>query len=149
MENKINESFDFVLRHYRRNAFIAYRQFIKPVIWWKRRGAAAVLTGCILAASAAFVYVELHKLESSTKIVDVITEKSSEIPETTVEVKRIDFADVPVDSVVRKIENVYGVKVEGITETDTMRLTLNYNGTVQDLIDAINLTLGTNLYLSK
>lgn len=63
--------------------------------------------------------------------------------------KRIEFADTPLDSVANRIEEVYGVKVHGRNSTDTMRLTLSYEGTAQDLVEAINLTLDTHLSISE
>lgn len=147
MESKFKESVDFVSHFYRRDAFVARRRFVSHYLLWRWRGVAAALAGCVLAASAAIVYVGTHRIETAQPEVLPVVEMPVEPVKT--EVKRIEFVNAPLDSVVTRIENVYGVKVDGVSESDTMRLTLSYEGTAEDLVYAINLTLDTHLSISR
>ena len=147
MEKQFRESVDFVSHYYRRDAFIAHRRFVRHTGLWGGRGVAGAPAGCVLAASAPFLYVKVHEANNIPEtVVDGNHEPTREV---LAEVKRIEFADTPLDSVATRIEEVYGVKVHGRNSTDTMRLTLSYEGTAQDLVEAINLALDTHLSISE
>ena len=66
------------------------------------------------------------------------------------EVKVIDFENAPLPEVVKKIESVYGVKVEGVPASpDEYVLSLHYEGTPTDLISVINEILGTQMTVAE
>ncbi len=147
MEIKFKESVGFVSHFYCRGAFVARRRFVSHYRLWRWRGVAAALAGCVLVASAAIVYVGTHRVETAQS--EVLPAVEMSVEPVKAEVKRMEFVNAPLDSVVGRIENVYGVKVKGVSESDTMRLTLSYEGTAEDLVDAINLTLDTHLSISR
>lgn len=146
MESKFKESVDFVSHFYCRGAFVARRRFVSHYRLWRWRGVAAALAGCVLAASAAIVYVGTHRVGTAQPDLPAV---EMSVEPVKAEVKRMEFVNAPLDSVVTRIENVYGVKVDGVSESDTMRLTLSYEGTAEDLVDAINLTLDIHLSISR
>ncbi len=154
MTDKIRRSLDFVVRYYRPGAF-------KPDLWafapqksfWRRYAvAASVAGGILLAAAAVTAYVALNREETpQTPLLDK-PEPIKKTPEVTLpitpEIKKIEFNDASLPEVVKAIESVYGVKVNGNTSGQP-NLTLSYQGTAEDLISTINDLLGTNLSIEK
>ena len=155
-DKKINDSFHFVVRFYRPGAFRADRNpsgilYISPVkSWWRRYGIAASFAGVALLASAIVIgYYASHESPSAAPMVEETTTRPVSPAGAEEKIQRIEFTDVPLRQVVAKIEEVYGVKIEGLEPGDTHRLTLSYEGTATDLVDTINDTLGTNLTIAK
>ena len=66
------------------------------------------------------------------------------------EVKAIDFENAPLPDVIKKIETVYNVKVNGIPAyPEEYELSLHYEGTPTDLISVINEILGTQMTVTE
>lgn len=153
----MNESFiimerkdiDFIARRYRKGRFNAEagwkRLGVAPVSRWKRfRVAAAVAATVVLSATAAIIYQEYQASDTAQQPV--------EAPATSplAEVKVIDFENATLADVVRKIEEVYNVRVSNVPEQDNeRRLSLHYEGTPADLVAAINDILGTQMTVAE
>lgn len=141
---------DFIARHYRRGLFStkeAWRRMgISPWRSWRRfRAAAAIGAAVILSATAAVVFTQYRTADESP-----LTEQSTIPTSPLAVVKVIDFEDAPLPEVVKKIENLYGVKVEGLpANPEAHVLTLRYEGTPADLIAAINDILGTHMTVTE
>ena len=66
------------------------------------------------------------------------------------EIKVIDFENASLSDVVKKIEEVYNVKVENLPGNDKVyRLSLHYEGTPTDLIGVINDILNTQMTVTE
>lgn len=144
-----NKEIDFIARRYRKGRFSpdsGWRRLgIAPESLWKRyRVAATVAATVILSATATILYREyrLNDIPQQT----VPTETVSPLAE----VKVIDFENAPLPDVVKKIEAVYNVKVEGIPASpEEYVLSLHYEGTPTDLISVINDILETQMSVSE
>lgn len=151
MTDKIKHSLDFVVRFYRPGAFRPDGWFIEtPLPFWRRHAVAASIIGTVLVAAAAvttYVVLDHHSPATHTAPVPTTESPSVEIP-VAVEVATVEFENASLSEVVAAIENTYGVKVTGMSNTDT-RLTLHYQGTAEDLVETINDLLGTNLKVEK
>ncbi|MDE6085814.1 MAG: hypothetical protein K2G40_05375 [Muribaculaceae bacterium] len=136
---------DFIARHYRKNRFdvdTAWKRLgIASVSRWKRyKVAAAVATVIVLSATAAIIYQEYNTID--------IPHQSIKTPviNPLVEVKVIDFENASLTEVVKKIEEVYNVKVENLPQNEKVyKLSLHYEGTPTDLIGVINDILDTQM----
>ena len=148
MENK---EVDFIARRYKKGRFspdAGWRRLgIAPVSIWKRyRVAAAVAATVILSATATILYREYRLEDVPQQTMPVKTQTISPLAE----VKVIDFENAPLPEVVKKIESVYSVKVEGIPASpDEYVLSLHYEGTPTDLISVINEILGTQMTVAE
>lgn len=146
MENK---DIDFIARRYRKGRFKAdagWRRFgITPLSIWKRyRVAAAVAATVVLSATAALIYQEYRTVD--------MPQQTMETPAISplAEIKVIDFENASLPDVVKKIEEIYNVKVENLPENDNVyRLSLHYEGTPTDLIDVINDILDTQMIVTE
>lgn len=141
----------FVARHYRKGAFSADKAWSKLGIgrrgWWSRsRIAAAVAAIVVLGATAAIV---IRQYEPTPK--QEITVNAEPSFETRMEaVKVIEFDNAPLPAVTEEIKKVYGIEVAGLpTDSDSVRLTLRYEGNVRGLIENINEILDTNLSIKE
>lgn len=145
MKNMISKEVDFIARRYRTGRFVpdaGWRRLgIAPVSLWRRyRVAAAVAATVILSASAAILYREYRVNDVQQQIVPI------ETVSPMAEVKVIDFENAPLPEVIKKIESVYGVKVEGVPASpEEYVLSLHYEGTPTDLISVINDILETQM----
>lgn len=141
----ISKEVDFIARRYRTGRFVpdaGWRRLgIAPVSLWRRyRVAAAVAATVILSASAAILYREYRVNDVQQQIVPI------ETVSPMAEVKVIDFENAPLPEVIKKIESVYGVKVEGVPASpEEYVLSLHYEGTPTDLISVINDILETQM----
>lgn len=146
MENK---EVDFIARRYRKGSFSPDRGWrrlgIAPVSIWRRyRVAAAVAATLILSATATMLYREyrLNDVQPQTIPVETVSPLA--------EVKVIDFENASLLEVIKKIESVYGVKVEGVPASpDGYVLSLHYEGTPTDLISVINDILETEMTVTE
>ncbi len=144
-----NKEIDFIARRYRKGRFGAdagwNRLGIAPVSHWKRyRVAAAVAATVVLSATAALIYQEYKNVD--------VPKQTVEAPAVSplAEVRVIDFENASLTDVVRKIEEVYGVKVENLPEQgDEYELSLHYEGTPTDLVSVINDILGTQMTVAE
>lgn len=152
MTDKFKESLDFVVKYYRRDAFLPDDELFRmePLRrpWWRRTAIAASVAIGVLAASA-FLYVNLTRVSSEPQM----PEQTVTVPEVKVkvetEVRRIEFKDATLKQVAGAIEATYGVEVEGIDADGDMKLTLSYEGTAEDLMETINELLGTSLRINE
>lgn len=148
MENK---EVDFIARRYKKGRFspdAGWRRLgIAPVSIWKRyRVAAAVAATVILSATATILYREYRLEDVPLQTMPVKAQTISPLAE----VKVIDFENAPLPEVVKKIESVYGVKVEGVPASpEEYELSLHYEGTPTDLISVINEILGTQMTVAE
>lgn len=148
MENK---EVDFIARRYKKGRFspdAGWRRLgIAPVSIWKRyRVAAAVAATVILSATATILYREYRLEDVPQQTMPVKTQTISPLAE----VKVIDFENAPLPEVVKIIESVYGVKVEGVPASpEEYELSLHYEGTPTDLISVINEILGTQMTVAE
>lgn len=144
-----NKEVDFIARRYKKGRFspdAGWRRLgIAPVSLWRRyRVAAAVAATVILSATAAIVYKEYR--------LDEVPQQTAPVKNTSplMDVKVIDFENAPLPDVVKKIESVYGVKVEGVPASpEEYVLSLHYEGTPTDLISVINDILETGMTVSE
>lgn len=140
---------DFIARRYKKGKFSPdaswHRLGIAPVSKWRRyRVAAAVAATVILSATATILYREyrLNDIPQPTVPVETVSPLS--------EVKAIDFENAPLPDVIKKIETVYNVKVNGIPASpEEYELSLHYEGTPTDLISVINEILGTQMTVAE
>lgn len=142
---KHEENIRFVARHYRRDAFDT-RRALAAVIgrsgWWTplRSAAAAILL--IALGATATIIVRNNLAPASTEAVEQTILPADPIHVSSV----IDFDATPLPDVVTRIEEVYGIQVTGLpSDASDMTLTLHYEGPADELIEAINETLGTRL----
>lgn len=143
------KSIDFIAQRYRTGHFNTKdgwrRLGISPVSPWKKyRVAAAIAATVVLSATAAFIYQEYRNVD--------IQQPSVETPVISplAEVKVIDFEKTSLNEVVKKIEEVYNVKVENLPDKDQeYQLSLHYEGTPTDLIAVINDILGTQMTVAE
>lgn len=146
MENK---EIDFISRRYKKGRFSSDSGWqrlgiVQSSKWRIYRVAAAVAASVILSATAAIVYKE-YRLD--------------EVPQQTapakavnplVQVKVIDFENAPLPEVIKKIESVYSIKIEGIPDSpEQYVLSLHYEGTPTDLISVINDILETKMTVKE
>lgn len=139
----------FVARHYREGLFSVKdgwrRLGIGMSVRMRRyRIAAAVSAVVVLSASAAIIYHEYRagSVQEQTETVQTVNPMA--------EVRVIDFEKAPLPEVIRKIETVYGVRVEGVPESPELyELSLHYEGTPTDLISTINEILGTQMTVTE
>lgn len=152
MTEKIKKSLDFVVRHYRPGAFRKNESFFRDALRIRRRrrlGIAAAAAGVLAASAAIYTYVSTPEPPAPVPMPAAAPAPAPAVPDTACEVKRMEFSDAPLTRVVEEIENMYGVKVEGLAPDDTNRLTLSYEGTADDLVATINELLGTNLTIKE
>lgn len=148
MENK---EVDFIARRYKKGRFspdAGWRRLgIAPVSIWRRyRVAAAVAATVILSATATILYREYRMDDVPQQTMPVKAQTISPLAE----VKVIDFENAPLPEVVKIIESVYGVKVEGVPASpEEYVLSLHYEGTPTDLISVINEILGTQMTVAE
>lgn len=146
-----NKEVDFIARRYKKGRFSPdagwNRLGIAPVSKWRRyRVAAAVAATVILSATATILYREYRMEDVPQQTMPVKTQTISPLAE----VKVIDFENTPLPEVVKKIESVYGVKVEGVpASSEGYVLSLHYEGTPTDLISVINDILGTEMSVAE
>lgn len=144
-----NNEIYFIARRYKKGRFSPdagwHRLSIAPVSIWKRyRVAAAVAATVILSATATILYREyrLNDIPQQTVPAETVSPLA--------EVKVIDFENAPLPDVIKKIESVYGVKVEGLPASpEEYVLSLHYEGTPTDLISVINEILGTQMTVAE
>ena len=97
-----------------------------------------------MSATATILYREYRVDEVSQPDIQV------NVVSPLAEVKTIDFENAPLSDVVKKIESIYDVKVEGVpTSTEGYELSLHYEGTPTDLISVINDILGTEMIVTE
>lgn len=110
---------------------------------------AAAIGGALVASAAVFTYI-VPEREGVDKVpTEQVGMPAAESPAPVMEVKKIEFADAPLARVVDEIESVYNVRVTNVPVEGDYRLTLSYEGTAEDLVEAINDLLGTGLAVER
>lgn len=147
MEN--NEDISFIARHFREGRFSTDKalKLIKSTgtsFWTPIRIAAASAILVALSATAALL---IHNTYFNAP--GVLPETTEVVaPEAVVHV--IDFENTPLPVVTAKISEVYGVEIVNIPENaDDYMLSLHYEGNALDLIDTINVILGTSMEIEN
>lgn len=141
----------FVARHYRKGAFSADKAWSLLGIghrgWWSRsRIAAAVAAVVVLGATAAIV---IRHYQPTPKQ-EIATTDEPSLESRMEAVKVIEFDNAPLSAVAEEIRKVYGIEVAGLpSDSDSLRLTLRYEGNVRGLIENINEILDTNLSIKE
>ncbi len=144
-----NDEVDFIAHHYREGRFSPAngwkRLGVGHVSFWKRyKVPAAVAATVFISASAAIIYKEYRAANTSQPAIEV------SVPGALTEVKVIDFENASLNDVVRKIKTVYNVKIKNLpSDGKKYELSLHYEGTPTELIDAINDILGTQMTVSE
>lgn len=143
-----NNDIDFIARRYRKGRFSAEsgwrRLGIAPSFQLRRlRVAAAIAVTVILSATAAIIY-NVYRVD------DVSQPAPIEAVSPMSEVRAIDFENATLYEVVKKIEAIYGVRIDNLPERpEEYRLSLHYEGTPAELIATINDILGTQMTVTE
>lgn len=65
-------------------------------------------------------------------------------------IKSIDFEDAPLPDVIEKIKETYNIEIIDLPQNnEEYRLSLHFEGNIEDLIDVINETLKTELKIKE
>lgn len=137
------DSFGFVIRHYRFGAFRPVLRFVPTTIWRTRRIVAAAMVAFVLTAGACTLWF-VSSDRRTENVVESI-ENHSQINE----IKILEFNDAPLDVVIDAVEHNYGVRVSGYEPDENIRLTIRFEGTADELIEAINTIEGTHLSIHE
>lgn len=98
---------------------------------------------------AAYTFIETRQ---EVREPAVVTEQVTEKPKTEavhVETAHLEFDDAPLDEVVERIENTYNVRIIDLPSDRSQRLTLSFEGNVEELVDAINEVLSTDMKVEE
>ncbi len=145
--DKFEDSERFVARHYRHDAFRADRALRRLGIvaspWRRWRVAAAVAVGIALTGTAAWMLSRPEPTLSPAPV-EVVAENAFTA------VRAVEFENAPLTEVAEGIRDTYGVNIAGIPDNAAeLRLTLRFEGNVEDLIEAINDILGTSITIDR
>lgn len=112
-----------------------------------RRIAAASAIAIVITASAFIYHASKYSVDSDA--VTNETQENATIPAEEKEIsRRIEFNDAALKDVIKKVEEVYQVEIVNIPESN-MHLTLSYEGTAEELIDAVNEIAGTEMEVKR
>lgn len=144
-EEKFDNSVQFVAQFYNPDVFDKKRAWqrlgVSTPIRWRRVGVAASVAVMFVAAAAYFVgYRNMQSVPTAEPVVKEIVMPAENAPVSTY----ISFEDENLREVVTRIEEVYGVEIENVPDTE-YRVTLSYDGTAEDLVASINELLGTSM----
>lgn len=148
-----DKEIEFVLSHFREDILLPeenWRRF-KAIVGLRRRRmgvAAAVVSIIVISATAAiFTYKELSAPSVGSVPAHEVTVQDV-CPEDGP--KLMVFDSTGLSEVVETVESEYGVKIGNVPlNADEYVLTLRYEGTPEELIEAINEILGTRLTVEK
>lgn len=164
------DSIKFVVRHYQPGAFQeasawkhvseaigssrgnAYGQ--KPIgkrmrtLLTSHNKIAAVLLVCIVLTASATLLLTRHQAPAEDVPRD--SDQIEATSRTPAPINVLDLDKVPLTEVVEKIEELYTVKIDSLLETpEQYLLTLHFEGTAQELVNAINELYGLNLQIEQ
>lgn len=122
-----------------------------PQLWWRRRPAvaAAIATGVLAVSAGIYALMPQHTTQPPTTATATTVVEQHKPQYNEKQIARLEFTDSPLPEVVKSIEQTYGVTIEGYDENSELRLTLSYEGTAADIVETINLTLGTELKIKQ
>lgn len=142
---------DFIAEYYSDDVFSpekGWRKFTTIIgVRRKRFGtvAAAVAVIALSASAAIFTYNEYKEQEHQEHHLNPTLEE-----ERNEEIRVVTFEKAKLSKVVDYIESEYGVKIGNVpSNSEDYLLTLRFEGTPDELIDAINEILGTQLILES
>ena len=145
LSEKEEESIRFVAEHYKPGAFRRTRlMFSRP--WWRTGWAAAAVAAVVLGASAAVITLTVNDRQPEPKPAPAPVTIEAPSP---AQISVIEFKDAPLATVVKEVENVYGVKIANVPADPSLRLTLRYEGTAEDFIATVNDMLGTEMEVKR
>lgn len=147
----------FVVRHYRKGAFVIKRGWRSLGIRRKisiYQKVAACSAALITLSAAAVIYFHFSspeqtvpKINQPAPIKGNIRQSLPAQPAEAV-VSSVFFDNAPLTVVIEEIETVYGVQVSNLPDNaDSYMLTLHYEGDAADLVATINELLEINLIL--
>ena len=141
----------YIAKRYRKGKFSANKGWrrlnIKPAFKWNSfKIAAAISSVVVLSATAAVIFHQYELKNAPDKPIHEIVK-----PVEPLEVvKVIDFENIPLTTVISKIEEVYGVEIENVPENaEEYNLSLHYEGNAVDLVSTINDILETQMTVKK
>ncbi|MDE6288899.1 MAG: hypothetical protein K2M00_08970 [Muribaculaceae bacterium] len=140
---------DFVARHYRKGAFDIKQGWRRLALtsrggWRRLKVAATVAVLLALGATATIVLTRTPDKPTGTETTVEIPSEASILKI----VRAIDFDNAPLTDVVTEIYNVYGVEIGNLPENaGALRLSLHYEGNVEDLVASINEILNCELVI--
>lgn len=148
-----DKEIDFVVSHFQEDALqpeANWRRF-KAIVGLRRRrmGVAAAVAAIIVVSATAgiFTYKELSAPSDGT---ETRQEMAGEDILSADGPKLMVFEASGLSDVVETIETEYGVKIGNVpSNADEYVLTLRYEGTPEELIEAINDILGTQLTIEE
>ena len=148
-----DEDIDFIVGKLKEGAFSTdtnWRTFKSLVGMRKRRiGVAAAVTAILALSATAAVFTYRHISASSYGTETIYVRPSEEINSDCDSKLRV-FEATGLSEVVQTIESEYRVKISDVpSNADEYVLTLRYEGTPEELIEAINEILGTNLTVEE
>lgn len=140
---------DFVARHYRKDAFDIKQGWRRLALTsqggWRRLKVAA--TVAVLLAMGATAAIVLTRTDNKPAERETTVEMQPAASILTA-VRAIDFDNAPLTDVVTEIYNVYGVEIGNLPENAaSLRLSLHYEGNVEDLVASINEILNCELVI--
>ncbi len=143
------ESLQFVVSHYRHDAFNASRDWralgLDRRPWLLRHAAAVAMWGVALAACAAVAVWMLSPAPAPAPAAPVPAEKAiPAAPASHNESRRIEFTDASFSEVAQAVEKVYGVRLADLPDSSE-RISLCYEGSAADLVETLNSLFGCHL----
>lgn len=148
-----DKDIDFVVSHFREDALSPesnWRRFRAIVGLRRRRASVAAAVAAIIvvsATAAVFTYKELSAPPIGTETPHELFVDDVAPPDHT---KLMVFEATGLSEVVVRIEEEYGVTIVNVpSNADDYVLTLRYEGTPEELIEAINEILGTHLRVEE
>lgn len=141
-QKELDNSIEFVATHYKEGFFSpssAWKRIIGNNMARQRRWQmAAASIVCAVVAASAYVFYGLNLTDSTDHTPSVKSVEKTDVPMTVVSA-RLEFEDAPIEEVASAIEATYGVKLSNLPDYD-VRLTLSYEGSAEDVVEAINST---------
>ena len=142
---------DFLARYYRDGVFSpenGWRKFKSTLgLRGRRFGIAAAVAAIIAVTSTAAIIRYEHQRNENTAVENVSDVTDTIVAEQT---KVLEFDHTRLTEVVKIVESEYSVEIGNIPDnSDEYVLTLRYEGTPSELVEAINEILGLHLILKE
>lgn len=146
-------SLQFVAEHYRKGSFDAKRDWLALGLgrtsWLRRNIAAAAFWGVALVACAGLATWALIPKDSTEKSQVETVEAPATQPVAPQKIShRIEFTDATLEEVVAAVNEIYGVTLTNLPETN-QRFTLSYEGTAEDFVQTLNSLLGSSIAIEN
>lgn len=146
-KSRYNESVSFVAKNYEEGFFSekkAWRKLMPSNHVFSLRHIAAASVAVAVVTASAFIYnAVVSERETSECVIEDRQETQQPIPDRYFST-RIEFKDTPIKEVVEKIKEVYHVDIINVPDSE-LCLTLNYEGTAEELIALINELTGAEM----